>query len=351
MRRVADAQSAAVNTQASAVSARSRRGAATDRRQRWPAASRSCSPSALQFARCTSRRTGRCCSPTATADACEPPTLGAGKKAPFGSTALRRRQPHLPLPAERAAVKAAGSAEGRRRRPARSGPSCRGSTAATRLPLPSTRSCSWPTASSPTTSATSTGRSPAAKRARLSQSATFSSLTASGRTSTTWYVTYAAAHPLLARAAALTATLSTIARIPSSCATARARASRGTTTRCRRRCCHGGQRLATLLVYLNVPSEGAPPSDLRGSERLAPRKGRALFFPSADADGTLTSERCTPASPRRPTAARSGSPKSGCTSGHCDPTLPPGNTTPTPRRSCASTPPSTRCGGRIISIR
>lgn len=134
----------------------------------------------------------------------------------------------------------------------------------------------------------------------LAQSATFSSITSNSRTSTTWFVAYQSTPLLLARAAALLG-VTDIARfeepqlvryqpgqyfnwhydaVPPTLLT------------------NGGQRVATLLVYLSdVPLGGrtafrdlrAGGSDASGKPlrlAVAPKKGRAvLFFPS-HADGT-----------------------------------------------------------------
>lgn len=135
---------------------------------------------------------------------------------------------------------------------------------------------------------------------QLEQSATFSGLTAQARTSTTWFVAYQRVPYLLARAAALLG-VEDIARfeepqlvryqpgqyfnwhydeVPSSSLF------------------NGGQRVATLLVYLNdVPAGGRTTfRDLRAGGidangqplqlQVAPKKGRAILFFPASQDGT-----------------------------------------------------------------
>ncbi|KAL1528167.1 hypothetical protein AB1Y20_009528 [Prymnesium parvum] len=133
---------------------------------------------------------------------------------------------------------------------------------------------------------------------RLEQSATFSASTATARTSATWFIRYQDAPQLLARAAALLGrpvdhfeepqlvryepgqrfTWHYDAIPPSMLA-------------------NGGQRIATLLVYLNDVETGGCTAfrDLREGgtdgdgqpKRLAvqPKKGRALLFFPSDADG------------------------------------------------------------------
>lgn len=133
---------------------------------------------------------------------------------------------------------------------------------------------------------------------QLAQSATFSSVTSGARTSTTWFARYQAVPFLLARAAALlqspidTFEEPQLVRYqPGERFTWHYDAVPPTMLN------NGGQRLATLLVYLNdVPSGGRTAfRDLRvgGSDEtgrplrldVEPKKGRALlFFPSA-ADG------------------------------------------------------------------
>jgi len=135
---------------------------------------------------------------------------------------------------------------------------------------------------------------------KLEQSATFSGATAQARTSTTWFVAYQRVGHLLAKASALLG-VDDIARfeepqlvryapgqyfnwhydaVPPTLLT------------------NGGQRLCTLLVYLNDVPEGGRTSfrDLRagGTDEtgrplrlmVAPKKGRVIIFcPAAAADG------------------------------------------------------------------
>ena len=134
----------------------------------------------------------------------------------------------------------------------------------------------------------------------LSQSATFSSATASARTSTTWFVAYQSAPSLLARAAALLG-VADLARFEEP---QLVRYQSGQyfswhydavpPTQLN----NGGQRVATLLVYLNDVAEGGCTAfrDLRAGgtdasgrpTRLAvqPKKGRAVVFCPAKSDGT-----------------------------------------------------------------
>jgi hypothetical protein len=134
----------------------------------------------------------------------------------------------------------------------------------------------------------------------LSQSATFSSATASARTSTTWFVAYQSAPSLLARAAALLG-VADLARFEEP---QLVRYQSGQyfswhydavpPTQLN----NGGQRVATLLVYLNDVEEGGCTTfrDLRAGgtdasgrpTRLAvqPKKGRAVVFCPAKSDGT-----------------------------------------------------------------
>ena len=129
---------------------------------------------------------------------------------------------------------------------------------------------------------------------QLAQSATFSAATASARTSTTWFLRYQDACPLLARASAL------LGRPPSHFEEPQlVHYASGQSFSWHydavppTQLANGGQRLATLLVYLNdVPSGGrtafrdllAGGTDDEGRPRrleVAPKKGRALlFFPS-----------------------------------------------------------------------
>ena len=133
----------------------------------------------------------------------------------------------------------------------------------------------------------------------LAQSATFSSVTSTARTSTTWFVAYQSAPLLLARASALLG-VADIARFeepqlvryaPGQYFNWHYDAVPPTLLN------NGGQRVATLLVYLNdVPLGGrtafrdlrAGGTDSNGKPlrlAVAPKKGRAvLFFPS-HADG------------------------------------------------------------------
>lgn len=134
----------------------------------------------------------------------------------------------------------------------------------------------------------------------LSQSATFSASTASARTSTSWFVAYQRAAPLLARAAALLGARlrrfeepQLVRYTPGQCFNWHYDAVPPS------QLFNGGQRVATLLVYLNdVPSGGGRTAfrDLRvgGTDRdgaparleVAPKMGRALIFCPAAADGT-----------------------------------------------------------------
>ena len=272
---------------------------------------------------------------------CEPPTLGAGKKTSFEEYTISGEGSHIfPLPAERAAVKAAKKFRGK------GAPAAKAPPGALETVLPgldrsypglrvhhldplvlvadgflSDDECDAYRALAGGESAH-----------ELSQSATFSSLTASGRTSTTWYVTYAAAHPLLARAAALTGHPLDNCEEPQ---LVRYRPGESFSWHYDAvpptMLANGGQRLATLLVYLNdVPNGGRTAfRDLRaGSERLgvAPRKGRALlFFPSADADGTPDERTLHAGEPAPPDSGEKWIAQIWLHERPYDPALPPGN--------------------------
>ena len=134
----------------------------------------------------------------------------------------------------------------------------------------------------------------------LTQSATFSSVSAAARTSTTWFASYQSVTPLLARAAALMG-IEDLRRFEEP-QLVRYKAGQHFSWHCDAvpptLLVNGGQRLATLLVYLNdVPSGGRTSfRDLRagGTDetgkplrlQVAPRKGRALLFFPSKADGT-----------------------------------------------------------------
>ena len=135
---------------------------------------------------------------------CEPPTLGAGKKTSFEEYTISGEGSHIfPLPAERAAVKAAKKFRGKGAPAAKAPPG----TLETVFPgldrtYPGLRVHHLDPLVLVADGFLSDDECDAYRALaggesahELSQSATFSSLTASGRTSTTWYVTYAAAHP------------------------------------------------------------------------------------------------------------------------------------------------------------
>jgi hypothetical protein len=134
----------------------------------------------------------------------------------------------------------------------------------------------------------------------LEQSATFSAASASARTSTTWFAAYQSTATFLARAAALMG-IDDLRRFEEP-QLVRYRSGQYFSWHYdavpKSMLLNGGQRLATLLVYLNdVPAGGRTAfRDLRagGTDetgkplrlQVAPRKGRALlFFPSLE-DGT-----------------------------------------------------------------
>ena len=134
----------------------------------------------------------------------------------------------------------------------------------------------------------------------LAQSATFATATASARTSTTWFVQYQRAAALLARAANLLG-VKDLSRFEEP-QLVRYRPGQSfswhydevPSTQLH----NGGQRVCTLLVYLNDVAVGGRTAfrDLRagGTDadgapsrlEVAPRKGRALVFCPAAADGT-----------------------------------------------------------------
>jgi len=133
---------------------------------------------------------------------------------------------------------------------------------------------------------------------KLEQSATFSSMTAAARTSTTWFVRYQEASVLLAKASALLGRPIHHFEEPQLVWYQSGQsfswhydAVPPTLT------ANGGQRLATLLVYLeDVPSGGctvfrdlkAGGTNAEGRPRrlqVHPKKGRALLFFPSDADG------------------------------------------------------------------
>jgi len=134
---------------------------------------------------------------------------------------------------------------------------------------------------------------------KLGQSATFSSVTQSARTSTTWFVRYQDAVPLLAKASSLLGVPATHFEEPQLVHYAAGQqfswhydAVPPTLL------VNGGQRLATLLVYLDDVPEGGKTTfrdlqtggtDANGRPNrleVAPKRGRALiFFPSNPADG------------------------------------------------------------------
>lgn len=134
----------------------------------------------------------------------------------------------------------------------------------------------------------------------LTQSATFSEMSASARTSTTWFAAYQNVPTLLARAAALLG-IEDLRRFEEP-QLVRYKAGQYFSWHCdavpATMLNNGGQRIATLLVYLNdVPSGGrtsfrdlrAGGTDEQGKPlrlQVAPRKGRALLFFPSRADGT-----------------------------------------------------------------
>lgn len=118
------------------------------------------------------------------------------------------------------------------------------------------------------------------------QSATFSALTASARTSTTWYTAHGAVPTLVGRAVELTGAEPDRLEEPQI-----VRYKAGQQFRWhydevpRSLLANGGQRRATLLVYLNdVPLGGATAFRDLGVA-VQPKAGRALLFCPSDVDG------------------------------------------------------------------
>lgn len=125
------------------------------------------------------------------------------------------------------------------------------------------------------------------------QSATFSALTASARTSTTWYVHHTEVPELVGRVCELTGVAPSTLEEPQ---IVRYRVGQRFGWHFdevpKAQLENGGQRLATLLVYLcDVPAGGGTAfRDLSAAGQpslsVQPRKGRALLFFPAAADGT-----------------------------------------------------------------
>jgi prolyl 4-hydroxylase len=74
----------------------------------------------------------------------------------------------------------------------------------------------------------------------------------------------------------------------------------------------GGQRIATLVIYLNNVAEGGDTNFPRSSCPVKPKKGSAVYFEYLNAAGQLD-KRCLHAGTPVP-RARNGSPPSGCAS-------------------------------------
>lgn len=78
----------------------------------------------------------------------------------------------------------------------------------------------------------------------------------------------------------------------------------------------GGQRVATLVIYLNSVQAGGATGFPKLGLEVAPVKGNAVFFVYKRPDGTLDDNTLPAGLPAcRSSAARSGSPPSGCASG------------------------------------
>lgn len=134
---------------------------------------------------------------------------------------------------------------------------------------------------------------------KLEQSATFSAATNSARTSTTWFVRYQEATALLARARSLLGVDASHFEEPQLVHYAAGQKFSWHYDAVPPTLLHnGGQRLATLLVYLNDVADGGQTAfrDLQvgGTDSFGlplrlgvqPKRGRALLFFPSDVDGT-----------------------------------------------------------------
>ncbi len=72
----------------------------------------------------------------------------------------------------------------------------------------------------------------------------------------------------------------------------------------------GGQRIATLVIYLNTPEAGGATAFPRVGLEVAPVKGNAVYFSYRLPTARWMNVRCTPACRWHP--ARNGSPPNGC---------------------------------------
>lgn len=117
-------------------------------------------------------------------------------------------------------------------------------------------------------------------------SATFSALTASARTSTTWYTRHALVPAFVGRAAELTGFDPNTFEEPQ---IVRYKAGQRFTWHYDEvpaaHLANGGQRRATLLVYLNDVAAGGGTAFRDLGVTVTPRQGRALLFFPADVDG------------------------------------------------------------------
>jgi hypothetical protein len=119
------------------------------------------------------------------------------------------------------------------------------------------------------------------------QSATFSALTASARTSTTWYTKHTAVPTLVGRAAELTGADPNSFEEPQVVRyTVGQRFSWHYDEVPAVHLANGGQRVATLLVYLTDVEAGGGTAFRDLGVTVSPRKGRALLFFPAERDGT-----------------------------------------------------------------